>query len=75
MHFSLKEIRSLIELDKSAVTEKPQAQKLVQEKLVEIEESLADLKHLKKDLSKMLKACLASGKNQDCPIIDGMKQP
>lgn len=73
MHFSLGDIRSLIELDKAAAVEKPHAQRLVQEKLDEIEESLNDLKQLKVDLSHMLDACLHSGDDEDCPIIEGIK--
>ncbi len=73
MHFSLDEIRTLIELDKAVSVEKPQAQKLVQEKLGEIEESLKDLKQLKIDLAQMLNACLSSGETEDCPIIEGIK--
>lgn len=75
MHFSLDEIRTLIELDKADLVEKPQAQKLVQEKLGEIDKSLKDLKQLKVDLSQMLDACLSSGKEEDCPIIEGIKPP
>ncbi|MDG1906112.1 MAG: heavy metal-responsive transcriptional regulator [Arenicella sp.] len=75
MHFTLEEIRTLIELDKAPITEKPQVQRLVQDKLLEVEEGLADLKHLKKDLSKMLNACKASGVEEDCPIMEGNKQP
>ena len=75
MHFSLDDIRTLIELDKSVAVEKPQAQRLVQEKLGEIEESLKDFKQLKVDLSHMLDACLTSGEEEDCPIIEGIKMP
>ncbi len=75
MHFSLDDIRTLIELDKADLVEKPQAQKLVQEKLCEIEESLKDLKHLKLDLARMLNACLSSGDAESCPIIEGIKEP
>lgn len=75
MHFSLDEIRTFIELDKARITEKPQAQKLVQEKLGEIDESLKDLKQLKVDLSQMLDACLRSGQEEDCPIIEGIRPP
>lgn len=75
MHFSLHEISELISLDRAAFVEKPQAQKMVQEKLTEIEESLTDLKRLKKDLNQMLKACLGSGDEEDCPIIEGIKEP
>ena len=75
MHFSLDDIRKLIELDKAVAVEKPQAQRLVQEKLGEIEESLNDLKQLKVDLAQMLNACIGSGETEDCPIIEGMKEP
>ena len=40
MHFTLEEIRTLIELDKAPITEKPQVQRLVQDKLLEVEEGL-----------------------------------
>ena len=75
MHFSLDEIHSLIELDKADSVEKPQAQRLVQEKLTEIEDSLKDLKQLKLDLSLMLDACLGSAQEEDCPIIQAIKLP
>jgi MerR family transcriptional regulator, copper efflux regulator len=75
MHFSLCEIRGLIDLDQADVTEKPEAQRLVQEKLIEIEESLTDLERLKNDLNRMLSACLGSGANEDYPIIEGIKEP
>ena len=75
MHFSLDDIRMLIELDKAVAVKKPQAQRLVQEKLGEIEESLKDLKQLKVDLTQMLDACLTSGDGEACPIIEGIKMP
>lgn len=75
MHFSLDEIRSLIELDKAAFEKKPQAQSLVREKLDEVERGLDDLKQLKIDLSHMLDACMSSDEDEDCPIIEGMKNP
>jgi len=75
MHFSLEDIRTLIELDKADSVEKPQAQKLVQEKLGEIEESLQDLQQLKVDLAKMLNECMKSSETESCPIIEGIRQP
>ncbi|MFT5572253.1 MAG: DNA-binding transcriptional MerR regulator [Cryomorphaceae bacterium] len=75
MHFSLDEIRTLIELDKADAVEKPQVQRLVKEKLDAIDESLTDLQQLKVDLAQMLSACLSSGEAEDCPIIEGIKQP
>jgi DNA-binding transcriptional MerR regulator len=75
MHFSLDEIRTLLELDKADSVDKPQAQKLVQEKLDAIEESLTDLEQLKVDLVQMLSACLSSGDGEDCPIIEAIKEP
>ena len=74
MHFSLKEIGALIDLDRAESIEKPQAQKLVTEKLSDIEDSLKDLKILKKDLTRMLSACISSDEDEDCPIIKGMKE-
>ena len=73
MHFSLDDIRMLIELDRATEVEKPQAQALVKEKLVEVEESLRDLKQLKRELSQMLEACLRSDDEESCPIIDRFK--
>ena len=55
MKFSLSEIRQLIGIETAEFVEKPQAQKLVSEKLQEIEQGLIDLKQLKIDLSSMLK--------------------
>lgn len=73
MKFSLSEIRQLIGIETAESVEKPKAQKLVSEKLQEIEQGLIDLKHLKKDLSGMLNACLQSADGDDCPIIEGIK--
>jgi DNA-binding transcriptional MerR regulator len=73
MHFSLAEIRSLIQLDSAVEVDKPQVQDLVQEKLTEIEASLKDLKQLKLDLDGLLEACKGSTIDQDCPIIVGLK--
>ena len=75
MHFSLEDIGKLIELDKAMAVEKPQAQRMVQKKLAEIEESLKDLNQLKVDLSLMLEACLHSNDEEDCPIIESIKVP
>ena len=75
MHFSLEDIGKLIELDKAMAVEKPQAQRMVQKKLAEIEESLKDLNQLKVDLSLMLEACLHSNDEENCPIIEGIKVP
>ncbi|MEM7359387.1 MAG: heavy metal-responsive transcriptional regulator [Pseudomonadota bacterium] len=72
MHFSLKEISALLEVERNSSRQKPQAQKLVAEKLGEIEDSLQDLIILKEDLSNMLNACLSSGEGEDCPIIEGI---
>jgi DNA-binding transcriptional MerR regulator len=75
MHFSLKEIANLINIDRAKTVEKAQAQKLVAQKLSEVDESLRDLRILKKDLSKMLDACISSDEGERCPILEGIKQP
>ncbi len=73
MNFSLEEIRELINIDQTELVKKPQAQRLVKEKLGEIEESLKDLNRLKQDLGQMLEACISSDDDEDCPIISGIK--
>lgn len=74
MHFSLKEIAELVALERAKITDKAQAQLLVIEKLTEIEESLKDLKLLKKDLNSLLSDCLSSKSDEACPIIQGIKK-
>jgi len=74
MKFSLDEIRQLIDLDKHSLQEKPQVRKLVSEKLSDIEQSLTDLKLLKRDLTELLNACVASSQDEECPIIGGIKK-
>ena len=78
MHFTLDEIRQLIQIDQGSKsanpTTKPQARKMVQEKLTQIEESLQDLNQLKLDLSQMLTACVGSSDDEDCPILGGIKE-
>lgn len=74
MHFSLDEIRSLIALGQGASVEKPSAQRIVEEKLHQVEDRLKDLRQLKTDLSRMLSDCKMSRDDDDCPIIEGIKQ-
>ena len=74
MHFSLDEIGQLIEIEQVSSKTKPQAQKLVEEKLDEIDQSLRDLMQLKEDLSTMLADCRQSNDEEDCPIIESIKQ-
>lgn len=73
MNFSLDEIRELMNIDQTESVNKPQAQKLVKEKLAEIEESLEELNRLKQDLGQMLEACISSNDDEDCPIIARIK--
>lgn len=73
MRFSLKEIRLLIDLDKTMARQKPRVQELVREKLEDIDKSLTDLNLLKHDLNTMLDACKNSNVDDDCPIIEGLK--
>lgn len=73
MQFSLDEIRQLLNLEKLPAVPKQEAQALVQAKLNDIEESLQELKKLQSDLATMLQLCKTSSSDQECPIIDGMK--
>lgn len=73
MHFSLEEIRDLIEIDQANIKNRAHAQTLVTEKLDAIEESLKDLLQLKQDLSAMLSECRSRTSDETCPIIDELK--
>lgn len=74
MQFSLDEIKSLIDLDRSNAAPKPPARALVAEKLTAIEENLNELQQLKQDLTQMLDACVNSSEYEVCPIIEGLKK-
>lgn len=69
MQFSLQEIRELTRIDQKNVTERPNTRRLVKDKLSAIEQSLKDLKLLKRDLNQMLHDCISSSDNEDCPIL------
>lgn len=73
MHFTLDEIKQLLNLDNLPSVPKQDAQALVKEKLADIDENLSELNRLKKDLSAMLQECIASELDEDCPIIEGMR--
>jgi len=74
MHFSLDEIKALLNIEEANLKNKQQAQHLVREKLDEIEVGLQELTQLKTDLSGLLNACINSTKSEQCPIIDGFKE-
>jgi len=38
------------------------------------QQSLTDLKLLKRDLTELLNACVASSQDEECPIIGGIKK-
>lgn len=73
MNFSLKDIAQLIALGRLPLGQKPQAQKLVKDKLAEITESLSDLHRLQDDLTDMLNACVSSSEDEVCPILESFK--
>jgi DNA-binding transcriptional MerR regulator len=85
LHFSLDEIKQLIHLDSKQDVPKPEARHMVQQKLIQIDESLNQLKLLKEDLQRLLMECHNSDKNSDknadknskqqdeCPILEGIR--
>lgn len=73
MHFSLDEIKQLLLLDSQTTMPKPEVQSLVENKLLQIDQDLAELTLLKSDLSKLLGECQKSTENEKCPILEGMK--
>lgn len=72
MQFSLQEIRQLAHIDRTDSNERPYTRNLVKDKLTVIEQSLKDLKLLKKDLNQMLNSCISSKDDEDCPILVGI---
>lgn len=66
--FSLEEIRQMLTLREMPEVPGPEVQHLTEQKLAEIEQRLADLDRLKRELELLLNLCRAS--EQGCPIID-----
>ena len=73
MQFTLDEIKQLLNLDLLPAVPKRDAQALVRTKLSDIDENLSELTRLKQDLSAMLEQCIASESDDDCPIIEGIR--
>ena len=73
MQFSLSEIGLLLELDQSAQFPKPEVRALVEDKLAEIDIRLNELNQLKQNLDDLLSACHVSHDNEQCPILEEMK--
>lgn len=74
MHFSLDEIKALLQLRQSDGAVRHQALKLAEQKLGTIEQTLADLQQLHAELEVLVHRCRgASG--AACPIIENLDEP
>lgn len=73
MNFSLEEITQLLGLRDAPQQAKDEVRELTRQKLNAIEQQLAELGHLQKELSLLLNLCGCS--ENGCPIIDSMDMP
>lgn len=73
MNFSLNEIQKLLDIASDRELNKPAARELVTEKLDEVNNSIAQLSQLRKELSNMLTSCQESGSDSTCPIIENLR--
>ncbi len=71
MGFSLEEIAQLLSFRESPQQAKPEIRQLASEKLVEIENHLKELEHLRNELKLLVNLCL--GSKEGCPIIEGLE--
>ncbi|MES1944482.1 putative transcriptional regulator [Salinisphaera sp. PC39] len=69
-NFSLEEIRQMLALRDTPEVPRPEVQHLTEQKLAEIEQRLADLDRLKRELELLLNLCRTS--QDGCPIIDSL---
>ena len=69
-NFSLAEIGQLMKLRSTGDSNRPQVQRLTEQKLDEIKTRIADLDHLQRELQLLLNLC--RGSDQGCPIIEGL---
>jgi DNA-binding transcriptional MerR regulator len=73
MGFSLQEISGLLDFRESPAQARPQVRALARQKLEKIENRLAELKALRRELSQLIEQC--SEAVEDCPILNRLDEP
>ena len=68
--FTLKEIKSLLELRMDASATQAEVRQQAKETLAGIEAKIADLERMRNALTKLIKKCRGEGSARDCPILE-----
>ena len=68
--FTLKEVRELLALSKRR--DVARVKRAAQEKLLDVEERLADLKRVREGLLSLIATCPGHGPAEDCPILKAL---
>lgn len=67
--FTLKQIRELLALSLDPDTRCGDVRRRAEEKLVDIDQKIKDLRQIKQTLTRLASACPGRGKTSDCPIL------
>ena len=72
--FSLKEIKDLLMLKIEPGTTCKDIQKIVELKIVDVDQKITDLMLIKKTLKNLAGRCTSKGPVSDCPILDELEK-
>lgn len=70
--FALSEIAVLLRLNEDSSAKAADVKRLIQEKLEDIEQRIADLERMKQGLQMLAKKCGGRGTVKDCPILGAL---
>lgn len=68
--FTLKEIKSLLELRLDTTATRAEVRQQAREKVTDIEAKIADLQRMRDALTKLIKKCHGDGAASGCPILE-----
>ena len=71
--FTLKEIKSLLELRLDTTATRADVRQQAKEKVADIEAKIADLQRMRDALTKLMKKCHGDGAASGCPILEAIQ--
>ena len=71
--FTLKEIKSLLNLRLDTLATRADVREQAREKVADIEAKIADLQRMKDSLQKLTRKCSGHGATKGCPILDALQ--
>ena len=71
--FTLKEIKSLLNLRLDTLATRADVREQAREKVADIEAKIADLQRMKDSLQKLIRKCIGHGATKGCPILDALQ--